>query len=523
MSHRRPTQPAITLILLLTALLGLSACAARASKVSEARYAGGAPMDYAGGEAEYAPTRAAAPPMAPPMEEPAIQDPVSNAEDYTDYGFNDFTDPNQDPLSTFSVDVDTASYTIARRKLLEGTLPPSSSVRIEEFINFFKYDYPQPDDQHPFAVDFGAARSPFDPNKTFIRVGLQGKDIDARKRPPVHLVFLVDTSGSMQAADKMGLLKQSLKYLVDNLQPQDTVALATYAGATTKVLDPTSVSNRGAILDAIDRLHAGGSTAMASGLQLAYDMAYQNLKPGHIHRVVVCSDGDANVGPSSHEGILKTIGHYTKEGVTLSTIGFGMGNYKDTMMEQLANQGDGNYYYIDSFKEARRIFGQDMLGTLVVIAKDVKIQVEFDPAVVKSYRLIGYENRDIADKDFRNDGVDAGEIGSGHQVTALYEVILHDDNPTQSPAPVRLRSKAPEGGRSTELTHPMSPKNLQQHFDDAHQSTRLAITVAAFAELLRDSPFSEDLSAELIYELATSAITTDESQQELLSLISALR
>ena len=362
----------------------------------------------------------------PPKEAPwaAPEDPQSNSEGYENYGVNPFLDPRQDPLSTFSIDVDTGSYTIARRKLREGGLPPAASVRVEEFVNYFDYSYPTPDGQVPFAVAMEAAPSPFEPDTTLLRVGIQGQTIDQEDRKPIHLVFLVDTSGSMQSADKIGLLKKSLKLLVNNLHEDDTVAIATYAGWTEKVLEPTSAEDTGRIFDALDRLEANGSTAMSSGLQLAYDMAYEQLDDDSVTRVIVLSDGDANVGASSHEEILRQIGDRAREGVTLSTIGFGMGNYKDTTMEQLANKGDGNYYYIDTLEQAEKVFEEDLLGTLFVIAKDVKIQVEFDPKEVESYRLVGYENRDVADKDFRNDAVDAGEIGAGHRVTALYEVKL---------------------------------------------------------------------------------------------------
>ncbi len=446
------------------------------------------------------------------------EDPVSNAEGYEDYGVNTFMDPSKDRLSTFAIDVDTASYTIARRKLEEGTLPPSSAVRVEEFVNFFRYDYKQPDGQTPFNVDFEAAPSPFDPDHTFLRVGVQGLEVAADKRPPVHLVFLVDTSGSMQTPDKIGLLKQALTLLVENLRPDDTVALATYAGSTTKVLDPTSVREKGVIISAIARLEAGGSTAMANGLQLAYDMAYKNLKPEHINRVIVCSDGDANVGPSSHEEILRTIRDYTQEGVTLSTIGFGMGNYKDTMMEQLANQGNGNYYYIDTFKQAEQIFQTDLVGTLMVIAKDVKIQVEFNPESVESYRLLGYENRDIADKDFRNDAVDAGEIGAGHSVTAIYELKLKPSSKID-PATVRIRHKAPEGGRAAETTYAFPRDQVRADFGQSGRAFQLAVSVAAFAEILRRSPFAADWNLGKVRAMAANAAGDDAREQELVRLI----
>jgi Ca-activated chloride channel family protein len=475
--------------------------------------------DYAG---EYGVSEAPAKtseesrPREEPM--PQVEAPGPNSEAYENYGVNQFVDPNTDRLSTFAIDVDTASYTIARRKLSEGQLPPQAAVRVEEFVNFFDYDYPQPDGGAPFGVNFEAAPSPFDRDRLFLRIGVQGMEVARDARPPAHLTFLVDTSGSMQSEDKMGLLKQSLRVLVDNLQPGDTVAIATYAGWVSEVLPSTDVRHLEQIHGAINMLSAQGSTAMASGIELAYKLAYQNLKPGHVNRVIVCSDGDANVGPASHQEILHQIKHYTQEGVTLSTIGFGMGNYKDVMMEQLANQGNGNYYYIDSPKQAQKVFGDDLTGTLMVIAKDVKIQVEFDPRVVRGYRLVGYENRDIADKDFRDDAVDAGEIGAGHNVTAVYEVVLRD-GAAGNPAVVRLRAKHPDGARAEETTYPFSREQIVPTFDRSSRAFRLAVSVAAFAEILRGSPFAADWRLEDVRDLAKNAVDSSEPQQELIALI----
>lgn len=453
-----------------------------------------------------------------PKEAPwaAPQDPQSNSEGYENYGVNPYLDPRQDPLSTFSIDVDTGSYTIARRKLREGGLPPAASVRVEEFVNYFDYSYPTPDGQVPFAVAMEAAPSPFERDTTLLRVGIQGQTIDQEDRKPIHLVFLVDTSGSMQSADKIGLLKKSLKLLVNNLQEDDTVAIATYAGWTEKVLEPTSAEDTGRIFDALDRLEANGSTAMSSGLQLAYDMAYEQLDDDSVTRVIVLSDGDANVGASSHDEILRQIGDRAREGVTLSTIGFGMGNYKDTTMEQLANKGDGNYYYIDTLEQAEKVFEEDLLGTLFVIAKDVKIQVEFDPKEVESYRLVGYENRDVADKDFRNDAVDAGEIGAGHRVTALYEVKLRPG--ASAPATVRIRHKAPTGGKATETSYSFSSRKMRSDFDESSPDFRLAVAAMSFAEILRGSPHAKDWSLREVRQIA-NRVADDEDSQELVDLI----
>lgn len=443
----------------------------------------------------------------------------SNTEDYRDYGVNQMTSAKQDPLSTFAIDVDTASYTITRRKLNEGQLPPPAAVRVEEFINYFNYNYPQPATTHPFSVTLEAAPSPFQANRHLMRVGIHGKEIPVTNRPPAHLTFLVDTSGSMQAADKIGLLKHSLKLLVENLKPGDTVGITTYAGGTSTVLTPTGIDRRHEILAALDRLQAGGSTAMESGIDLAYRQAASVNRPGMINRIVICSDGDANVGRTSPDEILKTIEGYVKEGITVSTIGFGMGNYKDTMMERFADKGNGNYFYIDTFDQARRVFVDELTGTLQVIAKDVKIQVEFNPAAVSQYRLIGYENRDVADEDFRNDRVDGGEIGAGHRVTALYELELAH-NPAPKLATVRLRYKQPEGQSSQEVLAEFATSRIPAQFAQTSEDFRFAVAVAAFAEVLRGSELARNWSLQTVAQLARESSASDNAErQELIGLI----
>ena len=442
-----------------------------------------------------------------------------NSESYEHPGINDLTLTRRDALSTFSIDVDTASYTIARRKLLDGYMPPTASVRVEEFVNYFPYSYVQPTGDAPFAVNMEAAPNPFEPRHHVLRIGVQGDELSADERKPVRLTFLVDVSGSMSSADKLGLAKRSLHLLVDQLDAEDSVALGTYAGATQMILDATPATHKDAIHAAIESLSSGGGTAMSSGIDMAYDMAQRAYVPGAENRVVVLSDGDANIGPSSHQEILKQIRHHADEGITLTTIGLGMGNYKDTMMEQLANDGDGNYFYIDSMSEARKVFMQDLSGTIQTIARDVKIQVEFDPDTVYAYRLIGYENRDIADKDFRNDKVDAGEVGSGHRVTALYDVVLNDDYDGGPLATVRLRNKPPGPDAPAEEWLTEFPEELlQASFADASSSFRLAFSAAMFAELLRDSPYSAELSYREVRELAADAADGKEAF-ELVELI----
>lgn len=463
-----------------------------------------------------APAEARAPKKQPTPHEERGQ---PTGEQYTDHGVRRMTSTAADPLSTFAVDVDTGSYTVSRRKLESGTLPPAAAVRVEEFVNYFDYGYSEPD-SGPFAVDLEAAPSPFstEANTYLMRVGVQGKHIDRSERKPVHLTYLVDVSGSMSNPDKLGLAKRSLRVLTNHLREGDTVALATYAGRTAKILEPTGVEHRERILSALETLKAGGSTAMNSGLEQAYELAMKNYEPDHVNRVVVLSDGDANVGPSSHEEILDRIQHFVDEGVTLSTIGFGMGNYQDTTMEQLANNGNGNYYYVDSMDEARKIFGRQVNGTLQTIAKDVKIQVEFDERAVSQYRLVGYENRHVADEDFRNEQVDAGEIGAGHTVTAFYEVQVEDPS-AASLATVRIRNKPPKGTEAREQTFALTERHMRDHLNDASAGFRFGASVTAFAEILRDSPYAEQVSLDLVEEVASSSAGDSTERQEFLRLV----
>jgi len=333
----------------------------------------------------------------------------------------------------------------------------------------------------------------------------------------VHLVYLVDTSGSMHSPDKIGLAQKSLKMLTSTLRQGDTVALCTYAGSVREVLAPTGAEHRGRILSAIADLEAGGSTAMESGLALAYDLADRTFISGHENRVVVLSDGDANVGASSHEQILATIDKQRRKGITLSTVGFGMGNYKDTMMEQLADRGDGNYTYIDSPEQARRVFSEQVGSMLEVIARDVKIQVAFDPAVVAKYRLVGYENRDIADQDFRDDSVDAGEVGAGHAVTAIYDVVLKTTE--RAPLEVRVRHEVGVGEAAQENTFAMAPSAIAKTFSAAPASLRFATAVMGFAERLRESPHARGTRFELIQSIASDAAAGRADRKELVALV----
>jgi Ca-activated chloride channel family protein len=443
-----------------------------------------------------------------------------SGEAYHDWGKNPWVETAKDHLSTFAADVDTASYTIMRRKLDEGSLPPPASVRVEEFVNYFHYSFPAPAASSPFAVVMDAAPSPLQAGRDIVRVGVATKAISQSERKPAHLVFLVDVSGSMASPDKLELAKKSLRILTNNLKDGDTVSIVTYAGDTSVRLPPTGLEHKDRILDAISELSSAGSTGMASGIDLAYQQAMKGMAAGVTSRVIVCTDGDANVGPSTHEEILKIIEKRAHEGITLSTIGFGMGNYKDELMEQLADHGEGNNFYIDSEAAAKKVFQEQLTANLEVVAKDVKLQVDFDPAMVARYRLVGYENRDVKDEDFRNDKVDAGEVGAGHEVTALYE-IERTAQGKQSSAPlgsVRIRYKAPTGEKATEAGFPMvgGPAGA---FATASEDFRFAFAVAAFADVLRGGQDAEHWSLASIHDMAKNAAGNDKDRLELVGLI----
>jgi Ca-activated chloride channel homolog len=446
----------------------------------------------------------------------------ANTEGYAHHDANAWTNTANDHVSTFAADVDTASYTLIRRKLLDGTLPAKDAVRVEEMVNYFHYAYPAPvaNATSPFSVTTDLAPSPFNANRHILRVGVSTQPESTSERRAANLVFLVDVSGSMAGPDRLDLAKRSLRLLLETLKDTDSVALVTYAGATRLVLPATSVEHRSKILSAIDDLDASGSTAMSDGITLAYREAVKGLKNNAISRVIILSDGDANVGETDQDAILKTIEGKVKEGVTLSTIGFGVGNYQDARMEQLANKGNGNNYYIDSFAEAKRVFQKQVSATLEVVAKDVKLQVDFDPTRVKRYRLVGYENRDVADKDFRNDRVDAGEVGPGHQVTALYELelVLGTGTGTAAPATVRVRHKTRKGIEASEATYPVlaAPSTT---FADASEDMRFAFAVAAFGDVMRGSREAEDWNLSAIRKLAASAAGSDKERGELVQLV----
>lgn len=441
-----------------------------------------------------------------------------NRESYAHWEASPWTRAAEDRLSTFAVDVDTGSYTIVRKKLLAGEPVPPDAVRVEEFLNYFRYADAPPDGSAPFAIHTELAPSPWRRGSHLLRVALKGREVGA-ERKTAHLVFLVDVSGSMAEADKLPLVKQSLRLLVDALRPDDTVALVTYAGSTRVVLEPTRLSRRSEILEAVAGLEAGGSTAMASGIDLAYGQAMRTVSPESVSRVIVLTDGDTNVGPTSFEELLAIIAGRAREGVTLSAIGVGMGNYKDSLLEQLADKGDGNYFYVDGVAQARRVFQEQLSGTVEVIARDAKVQVDFDPALVERYRLVGYDNRAVADSAFRDDEVDGGEIGSGHAVTALYELVLRGERASGDLAVVRVRAKPARGGEAGEWTQAVAGSAARTSFASASADFRFAAAVMAAAEILRRSPDAEGWDLGEVRAVARAAAGDSPERAELVSLL----
>ncbi|MCZ6506710.1 MAG: von Willebrand factor type A domain-containing protein [Acidobacteria bacterium] len=408
------------------------------------------------------------------------------------YGTNPFVDTEDDPQSTFGLDVDTASYTMARSYLRRGDLPPADAIRVEEFVNFFDYGDRAPRSRD-FAVVAEGAPSPFASTaRTYLlRFALKGREVSARQRKAAVLTFVVDVSGSMNRENRLGLVQRALGLLVQQLDEGDAIGLVVYGSHGQVILDPTSDHRR--VMAAIEGLRPGGSTNVEEGLVLGYQTARRFFRPGAINRVILCSDGVANVGRTGPDSILARIEREADAGIELTTVGFGMGNYNDVLMEQLADKGDGNYAYVDDLDEARRVFVENLTGTLQTIAGDAKVQVEFDPRMVQSYRLLGYENRDIADRDFRNDAVDAGEIGAGHQVTALYEVKMRDARPKRGKiATLRLRYRSRRSGRVVEDAVDLQRSDLAGSWRGASRGLRLAAVAAEFAEVLRGSYWARE-------------------------------
>ncbi|RAW02973.1 vWA domain-containing protein [Pseudochryseolinea flava] len=447
-----------------------------------------------------------------------------NTEEYDGINENIFHGALQNPLSTFSIDVDAASYSNVRRFINLGQRPPKDAVRIEEMVNYFNYDYAKPKDEAPFAVHTEISTAPWNSKHRLVSIGLQGKQIPTKDLPASNLVFLIDVSGSMSDANKLPLLKSSFTMLVQALREEDFVSIVVYAGAAGLVLEPTSGAEKNKIIEALDRLEAGGSTAGGEGINLAYDIAKKHFKKDGNNRVILATDGDFNVGESSNASMEELIEEKRKEGVFLTVLGYGMGNYKDSKMETLADKGNGNYAYIDNLTEARKVLVNEFGGTLFTIAKDVKLQIEFNPTKVQAYRLIGYENRAIKDEDFNNDKKDAGELGSGHTVTALYEIIPVDvqsdfykvdrlkyqttkitDEAKKSGElmTIKLRYKKPNEETSALMVHSLIDSDTE--LSRTSDNFRWSASVAAFGMLLRESEYVKNFSYHDVVELAQSA------------------
>jgi Ca-activated chloride channel family protein len=518
-----------------------------------------------GGGAPAAGAAAAAPPPPPPA---AVRAPARIIPDNPTVvgGFNNYDRPatpnsasyapiidnpfrrvSQEPLSTFSSDVDTASYANLRRFINQNQLPPAAAVRIEEMVNYFNYDYSQPSAKDPIGASMEIASAPWNPTHRLVRIGIKARDIDSRKRPSSNLVFLIDVSGSMQPPERLPLIKNGLKMLVGSLTENDHVSIVVYAGASGVVLPSTSGNRRDIINAALDRLEAGGSTNGGAGIQLAYQIATSNFIQGGVNRVILATDGDFNVGVTNQTQLTRLIQDSAKSGVFLSVLGVGTDNLKDSTMERLADTGNGNYAYLDSLNEAYKVLVEQMSGTLVTVAKDVKLQVEFNPAVVEAYRLIGYENRLLANADFNNDRKDAGDMGAGHTVTALYEIVPRggsvpgpDIDPLkyQTPAPtpaaatrngstetltLKIRYKDPDGTESKLLSLPLTDR--EGTFSKASADFRFAASVAEFGMILRDSPYRGKASVGEVIENAQASKGSDRNgyRQEFIGLVQRAR
>ncbi len=460
-------------------------------------------------------------------------------ENYSEIVENEFKSALSEPLSTFSLDVDRASYSNVRRMLLDGYLPPTNAVRIEEMINYFNYDYAQPDNSDPIAMHSKLTDCPWNNEHQILHVGIQGKKIETDNLPPSNIVFLLDVSGSMDRANKLPLVKSAFKILLNQLRPEDKVAIVTYAGAAGVPLESTSASEKSKILTALNNLHAGGSTAGADGIHTAYKIAEENFIKGGNNRVILATDGDFNVGVNSAKGLENLIKKKRNSNIFLSVLGFGTGNYQDHQMQVLANKGNGNHAYIDNMLEAQKILVNEFGGTMFTIAKDVKIQIEFNPAYVKSYRLVGYENRLLNKEDFNDDTKDAGEIGSGHSMTAIYEIIPAGSKSTFASsvdelkyqqetkpdltlmknnelATLKFRYKEPGGTKSKKITMTVSPESTKIKNSSDHE--RFALSVASFGMLLRESKYIQETTIEKVIELAAN--TNIKEKEEYLQLVS---
>ncbi len=469
---------------------------------------------------------------------PVYQQPT-NTERYQHLDDNPVHLVADQPISTFSIDVDTGAYANVRRFLNAGQLPPQDAVRVEEMVNYFDYSYTPPASRDvPFRVATEVAPAPWNPQALLMKIGIKGFDIPAAERPPANLVFLIDVSGSMQSPDKLPLLKNAFRLLTDQLTARDRVSMVVYAGSSGVVLEPTAGDQKQKIREAIDRLEAGGSTNGAEGIERAYQLAHDAQIKHGINRVVLATDGDFNVGVVNYEALVDMAERQRTSGVALTTLGFGTGNYNDQLLERLADAGNGNYAYVDTLSEARKVLVTELSSTLFTIAKDVKIQVEFNPAAVVEYRLIGYENRMLAREDFNNDKVDAGEIGAGHRVTALYEVVpvgktgrleplRYGQKPAASAARasselafVRLRYKKPDADTSQLLEYPIAKSSVAT-LERLSPDFRFAASVAAFGQLLRGGKYVGNFGYDEVERLARGALDEDPQgyRREFLSLV----
>ncbi len=494
------------------------------------------------GASHAAPKRAGGSVIAPaPTAAPILRGAEMNTENYAHIADNPFLSVKSQPLSTFSIDVDTASYSNSRRFLASGSLPPKDAIRIEEWVNYFAYDYARPTGNAPFAVNTEVTTCPWNSQHKLVRIGIKGQEISQENVPPRNLVFLLDVSGSMMSEDKLPLVKRGLAMMTESLRPQDSLAIVVYAGSTGLVLPPTSGRERGKILKALDGLAAGGSTNGGAGIQLAYSVAQQQFKKGGINRVILATDGDFNVGTTSEGELTRLIEQKRQSGVFLTVLGFGTGNTKDATMEMLADKGNGNYAYIDNLTEARKVLVREAGSTLITIAKDVKLQVEMNPLEVESYKLIGYENRLLAKEDFNDDRKDAGEIGAGHTVTALYEIVPKgvtapspskvDPLKYQGPsAPsvaatsgelmtVNVRYKQPQGDVSTKLS--VVVNDSVKPIEQASNDYRFGVAVANVAMLLRGSSDVKQSTLDSARAMAAGALGADAhgDRREFLALI----
>jgi Ca-activated chloride channel family protein len=561
----------LSVVLILSAMLFISLALVSCKSESDARRKAAAELPQTPPAQDSKLARNDAPPPAPPMTRQAaaklhgvaggvagfvaggvvggvigvapaqvLEEPLFNTEEYGHFDENPFLKAADNPLSTFSIDVDRASYSNVRRFLRDGQRPPRDAVRIEEMINYFNYDYPEPAGGQPFSVTTEIARAPWNEKNRLLLIGLQGRHMKTADLPANNLVFLIDVSGSMESPDKLPLLKRSLELLVDELRPQDRVAIVVYAGNAGLVLPSTPGSNKGAINAAIEQLDAGGSTAGGEGIKLAYKVAKDNFLQSGNNRVILATDGDFNVGVSSDGELEQLIEQKRRDHIYLTVLGFGTGNIKDSKMELLADKGNGNYAYVDSLAEARKVLVQEMGATLFTIAKDVKIQIEFNPAHVAAYRLIGYENRILRKEDFNDDKKDAGDIGAGHSVTALYELVTpggeipgegsvdplkYQTHTAANSSPemltLKLRYKDPDSETSKLITQPL----LDAHGDiaTASDNLRFAAAVAEMGMLLRDSKYKGDASYDEVRQLAQKSLGRDEEgyRADFLSMIAA--